>query len=533
MRTIRHGLGVCFALAFAACADPKMAPQDGGATVATMVAMRDGVLLETWVFAPPAGVASPFFLVRNPYVALNDPTALAEYARFFTARGIGLLWQSVRGTGGSQGGFVPYVSEVDDGADTIAWLVARTYSNGRVAVGGGSYLAYTAFAAAVDPHVVVVLSDDTATDEEMTRHGGALNGFLLSWWSYVERGRFANDTERAALTNALPTASADEAALGRDLPYWNELLTPELTIYPPSASLRALAPRICAPALHILESETPWNDPVLAWEAISQQGCAAARDRQWLIVAPESHAYHFNAFGLASTWVTDDMLTMLEAFLLGTKPAPTWPNVRYRVEANETTQTASAWPPPPTASSTFYLAAPGASGEGTLALAAPASTTWTMHSDPAATDPCTQPTETWFTSSPLAKDLVLVGAPTLRLQAATNAADFDVHVHLYDYQAGPESYRTLGASVLRARYRTGTPTPLPTGVFPLEMTLPPMARRIPAGHAITIAIGPSHCEMVENPNTGEPLGRETSRAIAEVTFELGPSGATLTLPEHP
>ena len=528
--------------ALAACGDPMQAGSDAGlgdafvdsgAGAAIDVPMRDGVVLKTWVFAPPSGAAAPFFMVRNPYASLNDLVALVDYARFFTDRGMGLVWQAVRGTGGSQGAFVPYLAEVDDAADTIAWLIAQPYSNGRVGVGGGSYLGYTAFAAAVDPHVVVVLSDDTATDEEMTRHGGAVNGYLLSWWSYVERDHFAADAERAALTNALDPTTADESVLGRDLPYWNALLATDAAIYPPTASLRALAPRICAPALHVLEGDTPWNDPRLAWDAISNQGCAQEKAHQWLVVAPESHSYHFNAFGLATTWLTPDMLTMLEAFLLKEKPAPAWSRVRDRVESEEPTHEVGQWPPAPIASSTFYLGAPDASGEGTLALVAPANSAWMLQSDPAATDPCAQPTDTWFTSAPLVADLVLVGSPALSLQATTTALDFDVHVQLYDYQPSPESYRSLGAAVMRARYRNGAATPLPSGAFSMEIALPAMARRIPAGHALTVAISPSRCEFVENPNTGEPLGEQRSRAAAQVSLALGISGARITLPQRP
>ena len=157
-----------------------------------------------------------------------------------------------------------------------------------------------------------------------------------------------------------------------------------------------------------------------------------------------------------------------------------------------------------------------------------------MDSDPDATDPCTFPTATWFTSGPLAQDLVLVGAPRLTLSATTTAADFDVHVDLYDYLAATDAYRTLGTGVLRARYRTGTDTALPAGSpVALEVTLTASARRIPAGHQLTIAISPSRCGYVENPNTGQPAEGQTSRSTASVAFVLGPQGARLTLPQPP
>lgn len=62
--------------------------------------------------------------------------------------------------------------------------------------------------------------DDTAADEEITTvaPGARSTATLLSWWSYVERERFANEAELVALSNGLEVTSADSAVLGRDLP---------------------------------------------------------------------------------------------------------------------------------------------------------------------------------------------------------------------------------------------------------------------------------------------------------------------------
>jgi predicted acyl esterase len=277
------------ALALSACSDDASAsgggggvelPGGGGADAvggaggstpevpdgAIEIAMRDGVKLKTWVHVPSGGGPWPLFVVRNPYAALNDDASLEAYAQFFQDQGIGLVWQAARGTGGSEGEFVPYVSEVADAEDTLAWLGAQPWSNGRFATGGGSYLGYTAWAAAAaDPRVRVVLSDDTAADEEMTRHGGVVDGYLLSWWSFVERERFADETEQDSLTNMLDLPNADEAVLGRDLPYWNDLLQAGLATYPEAAALRTLAKDICTPALHIVEGSTGWRDPIETW----------------------------------------------------------------------------------------------------------------------------------------------------------------------------------------------------------------------------------------------------------------------------
>lgn len=501
----------------------------------TEVRMRDGASLATWIYLPEAEGPFPVLLVRNPYAGLNDDVELEAYARFFQDRGIGLVWQAVRGTGGSEGDFVPYVSEVADAKDTIEWMAAQPWSNGRFAAGGGSYLGYTAWAsAAADPRVLVVLSDDTAADEEMTRHRGVLDGYLLSWWSYVERARFANDTEQAALTNSLNVPAADEAVLGRDIPYWNDLLEAGLAVYPEGASLRTLAKDICTPALHVIEGSTGWRDPIETWLAIEQDGCPEERSHQWLIVAPEPHAAHFSAFGLEDTWVTADMTAMLSAFLLEAEPAPTWPRVRYRSESDGTTLSASAWPPEDTIPVTFYLGAPAPPGDAPLSTTAPGAGSWTVVSDPAKSDPCTAPTDLWFTSEPLARDLVVVGEPVLTIPVTTEAQDFDLFVTLYDYLAGAEEYAVIGTESVRARFRNGDEEALPAGApFDLVLDLTGSAHRVPAGHQLTLSVSPSQCGFAENPHTAEPLDGQTSRQVASVDVTLGVDGARLTVPAAP
>lgn len=499
------------------------------------VTLSDGVSLRTWIYLPTGDGPFPLLVVRNPYAGLNVDADLEAYAQFFRDRGVGLVWQAVRGTGGSGGAFVPYVAEVADARDTLAWLAAQPWSNGRFAAGGGSYLGYTAWAAAAaDPRVRVVLSDDTAADEEMTRHGGVVDGYLLSWWSYVERERFANDGEMGALSNGLDVASADVAVLGRDLPYWNDLLAAGLATYPEAASLRTLAKGLCTPALHVVEGGTGWRDPIETWQAIDKDGCAAQRDHQWLIVAPESHAYHFSALGYGDTWVTDDMLTMLRAFLLEAEPAPSWPRVRYRTESAGETQSLSAWPPVDTVPSVFFLGSPSPGGEGPLSATPPADAQWTLVSDPAGTDPCVGATDVWFTSTPVADDLVVLGEPQVALSVVTDAADFDLFVTLYDYEAGPEAYSVIGTGSVRARHRNGADTPVPAGVpFDLAVDLTGAAWRVLAGHQLVLSIAPSRCGAVENPNSGEPVDAQTTRVAATIDVGLGAGGARLTLPTPP
>lgn len=128
-----------------------------------MVPAQDGVALATDLYLPardgtPLPGPFPVLLERTPYGKARTsrseidhgataPMTRAEVARHFVARGYVVAFQDCRGRFGSGGRFEKYLSEGADGADTIAWLVAQPWCNGRVAMMGLSYAAHTQLAA--------------------------------------------------------------------------------------------------------------------------------------------------------------------------------------------------------------------------------------------------------------------------------------------------------------------------------------------------------------------------------------------------
>ena len=88
----------------------------------------DSVLLATDVYLPGEGDRFPVVLARTPYgsktkVWLGEGLALSGYA---------VVIQNVRGTHGSEGEFFPFVYEKRDGLETLEWVLAQPWSNGRV-----------------------------------------------------------------------------------------------------------------------------------------------------------------------------------------------------------------------------------------------------------------------------------------------------------------------------------------------------------------------------------------------------------------
>src|ERR687890_765913 len=111
--------------------------------------MRDGTTLMSNVYGPSEGGPYPVLLTRLPYgkdlplgTSYLDPVKAA-------AAGYIVVVQDVRGRYASEGEFVPFVSEYEDGYDTVEWAAGLPGSDGRVGMFGLSYFGKTQWQAAV------------------------------------------------------------------------------------------------------------------------------------------------------------------------------------------------------------------------------------------------------------------------------------------------------------------------------------------------------------------------------------------------
>ncbi len=128
-----------------------------------MVTARDGVRLATDIYRParegkPVEGGFPVILERTPYgkhlasrseldAGEQKPRSRLEIARYFVEQGYILVYQDCRGRYGSQGKFIKYLSDGEDGFDTIDWIARQPWCDGRVATMGLSYAAHTQMAA--------------------------------------------------------------------------------------------------------------------------------------------------------------------------------------------------------------------------------------------------------------------------------------------------------------------------------------------------------------------------------------------------
>jgi putative CocE/NonD family hydrolase len=128
-----------------------------------MVPARDGVRLATDIYRPardgvPVAARFPAILERTPYgkhlasrseldAGETKPRSRLEIARHFVERGYVVVYQDCRGRYGSEGRFIKYLSDGEDGFDAIAWIARQPWCDGRVATMGLSYAAHTQMAA--------------------------------------------------------------------------------------------------------------------------------------------------------------------------------------------------------------------------------------------------------------------------------------------------------------------------------------------------------------------------------------------------
>ncbi|MGQ4489849.1 CocE/NonD family hydrolase [Streptomyces sp. SAS_281] len=157
----------------------------------TTCTLRDGTRLRTLLLIPHGPGPWPALLTRHPYdAAREEREGMLDVGRL-AAAGYLVALQDVRGRYGSEGLFVPCAQEVDDGADTVAWLSALPECDGTVGMWGASYASDTQFAAllggapalrAIAPAMTPALS---ALDGFRFRGGVPEIGSTLAWTHYA------------------------------------------------------------------------------------------------------------------------------------------------------------------------------------------------------------------------------------------------------------------------------------------------------------------------------------------------------------
>ena len=119
------------------------------------IPLRDGVKLNATVYKPEESGPLPVIFTLTPYIA----DTYHDRAMYFARHGYAYALVDVRGRGNSQGNFEPFANEGRDGADVVEWLANQPWSNGKVAMWGGSYAGYDQWATLKEfpPHLATIV----------------------------------------------------------------------------------------------------------------------------------------------------------------------------------------------------------------------------------------------------------------------------------------------------------------------------------------------------------------------------------------
>jgi putative CocE/NonD family hydrolase len=160
-----------------------------------MVRMRDGIELATDIHRPArdgevAPGRFPAIVCITPYD--KSERRYVEIADFFVPQGYAVVLQDMRDRHRSQGtkeyfhSATPHTGR--DGYDTIEWIAAQPWSNGRTGMVGSSYAGITQVRTALEnpPHLTAIWPDvvPTNTFQHQTREGGAMQLHMF-WALYI------------------------------------------------------------------------------------------------------------------------------------------------------------------------------------------------------------------------------------------------------------------------------------------------------------------------------------------------------------
>ena len=520
--------------------------------------MRDGTILRADIYRPKADGKFPVLLQRTPYDKRNE----AAFAAKAVARGYVVVVQDVRGRYSSEGTWYPFKNESNDGYDTVEWVAALPYSNGKVGMFGGSYVGATQMLTAIahPPHLSAICPVVTASNyhDGWTYQGGAFEQwFNQSWTSGLAQDTLSRAVEEN--TNALngiwkplneyplfqlPQTSAPWELTSTLAPYFQDWLAhPDYDDYWKRWSIEEHFSEINVPILTI----AAWYDIFLGgslrnYVGVKAHGASdAARKGQRLLVMIGGHAGSGPVvgdldFGPSSKLDEDEVtLDWYDYTLKGTannfaSPKP----VRLFVMGTNQWRDEDDWPLPRARETKYFLHSAGkansARGDGTLNTTAartepsdhyvydptnPAPTIGgplccdSGHLKPGARDqrPVEARDDVLIYSTPvLAQDIEVTGPIKLELFASSTAVDTDFIAKLVD--VWPDGFaQNLTEGIVRARYRDSQERPTlmnPDQVYKFALDMWATSNVFRKGHRLRLEISSSNFPRFDrNMNNGQ------------------------------
>lgn len=545
----QNALRTCMttALCTVVCADVSSAaenflPEESRFTgVEVRIPMRDGKYLAADVYVPKSPRATKSegaaTTVESPMPAILIQTPYDKNSMRGAFRGAGgnhpfyrlecaIVTTDWRGRAGSADALtsisVPGGSE--DGFDTIAWIVAQPWCDGKVGTWGGSALARVQYMTAKANHPNHVCGAPSIMPLNLNYDiyfpGGAM------WEAYVDvLGRIGFERRSWLVANPI------------NGPFWREQ---ERTVFVKPADVRI-------PMLVYGGWFDTYTDGVIeAYEAIRAGGGPKAREHTRLLMGPWTHANEGseqgqlkfeNAAGVGG----QRSAAFFSHYLRGEGKEETARVTYYQMGANEW-RTSDCWPPQSSRDQAYHLQV-DKSLSPTAGVDAAA---FTFQADPANPVPKvggrifqrasgrgpfdqrdkveSRADVLVFSTSVMEQDLAVAGQPRAVVHVSTDGPDADFVAILTDvYPDGRSMAITEG--ILRLRFREGADHERwakPGQVYGIEIKLQNTAITFLKGHrARLILTSSSHPYWATNLNDGGPMYDMHVGRIASNTIHVG------------
>lgn len=522
------------------------------------IVMRDGTELATDIYLPDRPGPQPLILMRTPYdrASFSPERSLQGSVGAFVGHGYAVAVQDVRGKFGSDGTFVPSLTDDIDSYDTMSWIVKQPWSDGKIGTYGCSYLGEAQVIASRLRHpawkAAIPMASTGASGGAAGRNlpfafwnGGAFELASGAGW-FAQFGRKVPER-----SDGKPGYKGEVWRTMQHLPVNAALDDPAIPAsdyrdfieHPPGDPFWAKFPylkegdAVAVPALFI----DSWYDyaPAVAFSQLAyfqrHSGKFGAAHR--IVIDPSTHCdQHFqgNPTVVGDRTVGDARFdfwqlyfTWFDHWLRGEDTgAERMPLVQYYNMGENRWRDASAWPVPGSREISYYLGsrrgAQSRAGDGVLqAQPQRGGRTDRFVYDPAAPVPsiggplCCLPTSDGrspagsfdqtavedrrdvlvYSTAPLKRAVDVTGPIRAELFVSSDAPDTDFTAKLVDVDAEGRAWNIV-EGITRMRWRCGyarqAPRLMPGKVYKVSIDLQATSNRFLAGHRIRLEISSSN-----------------------------------------